>query len=191
MRTPDNGRRVEIYSGTARTLHWLTVGLIAVQVPLGVAMAYRGNVLNVWDGLTNGLYSSHKLLGVILLGVVAIRLAYRILHGAPDDEPTLTTWQRELSALNHWWMYGLLVAVPLLGWFGVSLYPALDIFGLFSLPALTAPDQATSAVVLRIHAIAALALVGLIAVHVAAALFHGFIRRDNVLWRMLPRRDDR
>jgi cytochrome b561 len=83
-------------------------------------------------------------------------------------------------------MYALLLIVPLLGWFGVQLFPALEIFGLFSLPAVVSPDQATAKVVLAIHKALALLLVAFMALHVAAALYHYLIRKDGVLHRMIP-----
>ena len=60
-------------------------------------------------------------------------------------------------------MYGLLLAVPALGWFGVQLYPALDVFCLVKLPAVVAPDKAASGMVLQAHAAAAFALLALAA----------------------------
>jgi len=178
---------VEIYRRPARVLHWLTVALVAIQVPVGIWMNYRGNVRNVWDALTGALYNGHKLLGVTILAVVVVRLAYRFTRGAPPDEPTLAPWQKLASHVNHWGMYLLLVCVPVAGYVGISLFPALDIFGLFSLPAVTAPNKAAANTVLAVHKGLAAALVLLIAVHVAAALFHYFVRKDNVLARMIPR----
>ncbi len=176
----------EIYSPAARRFHWIVVGLLMLQVPVGLYMAYRGNVLNVWDWTTNTLYSSHKLLGLVVLLIVVARLGYRLVHGAPEPEPTIETWHRVASAINHYGLYVLLLLVPLLGWIGVSLYPALDIFGLFKLPGLMAPDQKLSEVVLAYHGYAALALVAFAAVHIGAALYHYLIRGDNVLGRMIP-----
>ena len=49
-----------VYSPVARTLHWITVAAVLLMIPVGLTMSYRGNVLNIWDGLTNGLYSAHK-----------------------------------------------------------------------------------------------------------------------------------
>jgi cytochrome b561 len=178
---------VEIYRRTARVLHWLTVALVAVQFPVGAYMAYRGNTLNVWDNLTGALYNGHKVVGVTILLVVLWRLAYRFTRGAPADEPTLAPWQRLASRLNHWGMYLLLIGVPVAGYVGISLFPALDIFGLFSLPGVVAPDKEAAKTVLFVHGVLARLLVLLILVHVAAALFHYFIRRDNVVGRMIPR----
>lgn len=183
----DGRASVETYSRAARVLHWLTVALVAVQVPVGAYMTYRGNVLDLWDALTGALYNGHKLVGVTILLLVLCRLAYRLLNGAPAHEPTITRWQAVASRLNHWGLYVLLVCVPVAGYVGVSLFPALDIFGLFSLPAVTAPDKEAAKTALAVHGALAGLLVLLVAVHVAAALFHYFIRKDNVLGRMIPR----
>lgn len=188
MATAPAGRgAVEIYARAARFLHWVTVALIVVQVPVGVYMAYRGNVLNVWDTLTGVLYNGHKLVGVTILVVVVCRLAYRLVRGAPADEPTIEPWQKIASHLNHWGLYVLLICVPVAGYIGVSLFPALDIFGPVSLPAVVAPNKEAAKTAFLVHGVLAAALVLLIAVHVAAALFHYFIRKDNVLGRMIPR----
>ncbi|SDO07404.1 cytochrome b561 [Filomicrobium insigne] len=176
---------VEIYSLTARTLHWLVVVLLAVQIPVGFYMAYRGNDLNIWDALTNNLYSLHKLGGLAILAVVILRLLYRLTAGAPRHEPSLEGWQCVVSELNHWGLYLLLLVVPVLGYLGVAYFPALDAFG-FKIPALVAPDKAMSETVFFWHMVGAFALLTLIAMHIGAALFHYIIRGDNVLGRMLP-----
>ena len=176
------------YGPLARALHWTMAGLVLLQATFGVIMVYEGPEPNLWATLANALalYDVHKLLGVVLLALVLVRLANRILRGAPPEEPSLAPWQRESSALVHAWIYLLLVLVPVLGWIGVSLYPALTLFGVLPLPALTAPDRPSSGPVLLAHAIAAFALLALIAAHAGAALHHHFIRRDGVLRRMLP-----
>jgi cytochrome b561 len=179
--TPGEG-----YGPVARTLHWVTVVAVFVMIPVGLVMSYRGNVLNLWDGLTNGLYSAHKLTGFLLLWLTAGRLIYRLLHGAPPDEPTLAWWEKAISHLVHWLLYGLLLVVPLLGWIGVSLFPALTVFDLFDLPALAKPDEEAAKRVLGLHGKLALTFGALVAVHVAAALYHRFIRKDGVLRRMWP-----
>src|SRR5262245_48353908 len=175
------------YSVAARRCHWGTVLLVLTQIPLGLYMSYRGNALNIWDGLTNFLYSSHKSLGILVFLLVLARLLYRLSHGAPPDEPTITWWQKAGAHFNHWALYLVLLVVPMLGYIGVSLYPALDIFGLFNLPGIVAPNQDAAARVFYWHWVGAVALVLLIGMHVAGALFHYFIRRDGVLRRMLVR----
>lgn len=175
-----------VYGPVARRLHWLTVAGVFTMLPLGLVMTYRGNTMDVWDGLTNALYSTHKLLGFLLLWLTAGRLIWRLLHGAPPDEPTLLWWQKAGSHLVHWLLYGLLLVVPLLGWIGVSLFPSLTIFGLFDLPALASPDEEAAKRVLAVHGALALSMALVIAGHIGAALYHYFVRKDGVLRRMLP-----
>lgn len=177
-----------VYRPPARRLHWLMAALVIAQIAAGLAMVYEGPegnaIARVAEALS--LYDGHKLLGLVLLALAVLRLAYRISAGAPPDEPTLATWQRESAHLVHAWIYLLLIVVPVLGWAGVSLYPAVVLFGSFSIPAILSPDRAASEVVLAVHAYAALALGGLIAVHIGAALYHHLLRGDGVLQRMLP-----
>ena len=187
---------LEVYSPRARFYHWLTVGLLLVQVPVGVYMSWRGNSMpfkndkgeiehGVWDGLTNTLYSSHKALGICILLVILARLAYRFSHGAPADEPTIEPWQKVASHVTHWALYALLIAVPVLGYIGISYYPALEVFGV-KLPAVTAANEDTAKVVFGLHGWLAFGLVLLAGMHIGAALFHHIIRKDNVLRRMMP-----
>jgi cytochrome b561 len=175
-----------IYSPVARALHWITAAAVFVMVPVGLAMTYRGNTLDIWDGVTDALYSSHKLTGFLLLWLGVGRLIYRLVHGAPPDEPTLEWWQKAGSHIVHWALYGLLLIVPLLGWVGVSLYPSLTIFNLFDLPALAAPDEEAAKRVLFVHGWLAILLALLACGHIGAALLHYFVGRDGVLRRMLP-----
>ncbi|MGI9424687.1 MAG: cytochrome b [Hyphomicrobiaceae bacterium] len=175
------------YSTTARFFHWLTVLLILTTVPIGFIMTERGEA-GIWDATTNFLYSSHKSLGVIILAVVALRLIYRIFNGAPPDEPTLKGLQRVAAHVAHWSLYGLLIAVPIVGWVATSMFPALDVFGVVKLPALAAPNKAMAEQLFDLHDVLGKVLLIIIAIHFVAALFHHFVLRDGVLRRMWPAR---
>ncbi len=174
------------YSAIARFLHWLTVAAFLIMVTTGLVMVYRGKDLNIWDQLTNTLYTTHKTIGLFVLLLIVVRLGYRFIRGAPADEPTLNGLQRFVAHITHWAIYGLLVGLPVLGWIGVSMFPALGTFAGFKIPALTSPDPATSKQVLWLHGLLAYLLIALVVMHIAAALYHHTIRRDNVLRRMLP-----
>jgi cytochrome b561 len=181
MSSQDSG----VYSRIARQFHWITAGFVVVMIPVGLYMVERGKTTN-FDALTNTLYSNHKLFGFILLWIIVARLAWRLIKGAPADEPTLKPWEKTVSHLTHWALYGLLLLVPLLGWIGISLYPALGIpFG-FSLPALVSPNDKMAGTVFLLHKFGAI-LLGLLALmHVGAALKHHVVNKDNVLRRMMP-----
>jgi cytochrome b561 len=177
------------YSPLARAFHWATALLIALQFACGLVMVYDGPEPNVWATLADRfqLYDSHKVLGLALLALALVRLAYRAARGGPAPLAEIPPLQRRAAGLAHAALYLLLVGVPLLGWLGISLYPALTVFERARLPALASPDRAMSETVLYWHAWAAFALVGLVVVHAGAALHHHFVRRDRTLLRMLGR----
>jgi cytochrome b561 len=175
-----------IYSATARRLHWWTAALVAIQVTIGFSMVYRGATLNLWDGITNGLYATHKFLGIVIFLLVLARLAYRLTQGAPADEPSLERWQKAASHATHWSLYLLLLVVPMVGYLGISLYPALDVFGI-ALPSISAANQEAAARIFFLHWLGAVLILLLVGAHVGAALFHYFIRKDGVLQRMWQR----
>jgi cytochrome b561 len=174
------------YSTAARRFHWWTVALLAIQVPIGVYMVYRGAATK-FDALTGTFYDVHKTLGLVILALVVARLLYRLVHGAPADEPTIEWWQKAASHATHWSLYLLLILVPLVGWLGISLYGAREVFGLVTIPPLAAPNSEAAQSVLLLHRSLALLTVALVAMHVGAAVvLHYFIRGDGVLARMLP-----
>jgi cytochrome b561 len=183
MKTPSSSPAR--YSALARWFHWLTVLLVAILVPTGIAMVIRSEQ-KILDSVTDTLFSTHKLTGFTLLWLVALRLSYRFLFGAPPPDPGLTSWQRSVSRLNHWGMYTLLIILPLLGWLGISMFPAVKLFGLFDLPSIASPNKAAAEVVLDVHMALAWVLIALVSLHIAAVVYHAFIRRDGVPRRMLP-----
>ncbi len=175
-----------VYSATARKFHWAVAALVLFMLPLGFAMDNRANDRNIFDGITEAMYSTHKLVGFIVLWLMVARLIYRLSHGAPRAEPGLATWQIAAAHATHWGLYVLLIAVPLGGWLGVSFYGARDVFGLFSLPPISPVNQPLSETVFKLHKAGAILIVLAVAAHIGGALYHHFIRGDGVLSRMLP-----
>lgn len=179
---------VEVYSGTARLLHWLVAVLIFVQVFSGLTMVWYASSTNFAEP-SSQMYDAHKIGGLLILALVVARFAYRLYNGAPADEPTLEPWQKTISHATHWLLYGLLFAVPLIGWLAASYFGEFMPFGV-RLPALVGKDQAASEQAFRLHQIMAFVLIGVVSMHITAALYHHLVRKDNVLRRMLPRKSD-
>lgn len=189
---------IPIYSRPARFFHWLVVALVLIQFPIGYYMVYRAYEMpyvndkgeaakGVFDALTGQLYDSHKLIGVIILLVVVSRLIYRLTYGAPVSDASLEKWQKGASHAVHWSIYLLLIAVPIGGYIATSYYGALAPFGI-QLPVITPKDEKFSEVVYGWHYLGAFILLALICVHLAAVVFHKFVRKDRVVERMLPKR---
>jgi cytochrome b561 len=182
------------YTPTARGLHWLIALLIFVQLPLGFYMSYRGHEMvaadgkiGVWDALTGYLFSSHKLIGLVVLALVVWRLLYRLTRGAPPSDPTVPRALIGAGHLVHWSLYALLLAVPVLGYIATSYGDYLDIFGI-RLPMVTEKNVGRSDEVFRWHALGAFLIIGLATLHIGAAFYHRFFRRDRLVERMIPKR---
>ncbi len=135
----------------------------------------------------NTLFDLHRSFGFVILVLVLIRLPYRLFAGAPPPEPSLPRWQLGLSHAVHWLLYLFLLAMPIVGWVGTSAYGApITVFWLFQLPEIVAKNEALANTLLGWHATAGLVMGGLVLIHIAAALYHRFVRHDGVLARMLP-----
>ncbi len=143
---------------------------------------------NVPSGpVQNTLFDLHRSFGALILLLVLIRLPYRLFAGAPPPEPSLPRWQIGLSHAVHWLLYLFLLVMPIVGWVGTSAYGApITVFWLFQLPEIVAKNEALAETLLDAHATAGLIMGGLVVIHIAAALYHRFIRHDGVLARMLP-----
>ena len=177
------------YNPLHRLLHWLTALLILCMAPVGFFMADRGRA-NIWDDLTNQLYNWHKLIGFVVLLLVVTRFVSRAINRAPAYPADMPRVMLGAAHASHGLMYGLLLIIPLLGWAGVTAYPATVTVGGYHLPSmpLVQQDPALAKQLFWLHGTAALALLALVGVHIAAALFHLIIKRDGVFQRMWPRR---
>jgi cytochrome b561 len=170
------------YSVIAKLLHWLVAACVIFTIPVGIAMVN----LDLSQALTNELYSLHKAFGVLILALMAMRIGYRLTAGAPAASGALTPAQYVVSRIVHATLYVLLIVMPILGWAGTSAFPApVPFFGLFEMPALIGENRELSKQLLRIHGYMGFFLTGVAILHIGAGLYHGIIRRDGVLSRMI------
>lgn len=173
------------YSGGQKALHWVVVLLFAGQFPVGAYMVDRGVATN-FDAVTNQLYTAHKSFGMLLLLLMLWRVGLRLARGTPAPEPTLTPMQRIASEAVHGLIYVVFIAVAVLGWAGISAYPARGLLFGLEAPAILSPNEGLAKALLFWHGVTARVLLGLVALHVGAALYHRLVLKDGVLRRMLP-----
>jgi cytochrome b561 len=170
------------YSGFAKFLHWLIALCVIAIIPVGIAMP---NFEGPWG---DALYNLHKSLGVLILVLMIVRVAYRLRHGAPPPEPSLEPWHRAASNTVHTLLYVLLVVQPILGYLANSAYGATTtFFGFFEIPPIIGKNEPLYGRLALIHRSLGFGIALLVLMHVGAALHHYFLRRDRVLHRMLPR----
>ena len=177
------GTRTDRYPPVSKLLHWLVAACVLTTVPVAIAM------VRVDQGpVQDALYNLHKSLGVLILILMALRLINRLVVGAPAADPANEPWQRIVSSIVHTSLYVLLLAMPVVGTFANSVYGAsTPFFGLFNLPPIAAQNEALAKQLFTIHRWAGFLVIALVLMHIGAALHHHFIRRDDVLKRMLPR----
>lgn len=169
------------YPFSLRLIHWAFVLLLLTLVVLGFWMTSRSSA-NLWDALTNTLYAWHKALGFTALLLVGLRLIIRFRAQPVRDPVSLPQTQRALIKVVHTGLYGLLLAVPLLGWAGVTAFPALITLGGYNLPAMPGVpvDQVLAKQLLGIHGTLAIVLIVLALGHILAGLKHLLIDKDGI-----------
>ena len=168
---------------TARVLHWCMALMILTMLFVGIGMVSSVS-------LRPTLISLHQPLGIAILLLVIVRLINRLLHPPPALPADLPAVQVLAAKASHWLLYALMFAMPLLGWSMLSAgaYP-VTMFNGFTLPAI-APHNATLYAVLRsAHTWLALLLFAVVLMHLAAALFHAWVRRDGVFASMARGKD--
>lgn len=168
------------YSGVAKAFHWTIVLLIAY-------MLYNGwTADDVPREARGGVMQLHAGFGIIVLVLMAARLAWRVGHPAPALPSDLPRWQVIASRATHHGLYFLVILQPLLGLtLGItSTKSNLMPFGLFGLQAV--PNNAIHHVAGLLHGLNAYLIAALVVLHILAALYHHFVRHDAVLKRMLP-----
>jgi cytochrome b561 len=162
----------------ARILHWLmAVGIIAMLF-IGVGMVASVSERHQW------LVEIHKPLGIALLLLVCVRIVRRLVRGTPPLPADLPPVQKLAAHASHVLLYALMFAMPLIGWAMLSAggYPVT--VGPWLLPPIAPADAALFAFLRGAHRYLAFLLFATVLLHLAAALFHGLIRRDGVLSSM-------
>ena len=130
------------------------------------------------------LYAYHKWLGVTAFALLLPRIAWRSRH-APPPLPAMPAWEQAAAHANHLLLYILMVAVPLSGWLMSSAKGVTTVYlGLWPLPDALVKNEALGSLLEAMHRLLNYALLGLVSLHVAAALKHHFIDRDGLLGRM-------
>jgi cytochrome b561 len=171
------------YTVTARILHWLTAAFVLALVPLGFIAA---NDWGIPEQIHQRLYNLHKSLGATLLPLAIVRLIYRVMSPPLPLPSDVAPIQQLAAHATHWALYALIIVQPLIGWIATSAYPApIPFFGLFDLPKIWPADRALSDQLFVLHRWLGVLIAIVAAMHIGAALFHHFVRKDRVLMRML------
>jgi cytochrome b561 len=173
------------YGAIAILLHWSMAFLVAGLVALGLYMVTLPDVGFNTKKVTLVLY--HKEIGVLVLVLLATRLAWRVIHILPRLAEHLPDWQKIASRFVHLSFYALLFALPMTGCLMSSAAGIpVSFFGLFMLPDFVHRDDGLFQRYIVIHKWLGYVLILFIFVHAGAALRHHFVLKDDTLRKMLP-----
>ena len=162
----------------ARVLHWSMAIAIFAMLFIGAAMVvsiqHREQLLDL-----------HRPLGLAILLLAIVRLANRLRNKPPPLPADLPRIQVFLAEASHWILYGLMLAMPLIGWAMLSAggYPIV-VFDGVNLPAILPHSPVTYGFLRPLHGVLAYLLFFTILGHLSAALFHAWVRRDEVFGQM-------
>jgi cytochrome b561 len=170
------------YTGVAITLHWLIAAVILGTFLLG---QYMTNLQLSPAKLK--LYSYHKWIGVTIFVLVLARLAWRLAHRPPAPPATMPAWQHSAAGIAHFFLYVLTLAIPISGWLMSSASGFQVVYlGMIPIPDVLAKNKEMAEQLKQLHEALNWLMVLLVALHIAAALKHHLVDRDDVLRRMLP-----
>lgn len=169
------------YDATAKIFHWLIFLLLAAQYAVGSIMPHIGR-----KTLNEGWVNWHLTIGAAILFVILLRLGWRLMKPVALST-TLAPWEIYLSRFTHWMLYLLVLVMTLLGWAAANARGwDVKLFGIVTLPALAPNGSEWGHEAGDIHNIIVYVLLGFIVLHVAGALYHYYVKRDQVMQRMLP-----
>lgn len=170
------------YGLVARLFHWGLALLIIAMFALGWWMVGLG----YYDPWRQQGPNIHKSIGILLVALMLLRLIWRWLNPVPQDEPGLSRLESSAAHTVHVLLYALIFLIMLSGYLiSTADGRAIDVFNWFSVPALISDLPAQEDIAGLIHRWLAYVMMGLVALHAAAAFKHHFISKDNTLRKML------
>lgn len=175
---------VKSWGTLSRWFHWI----LAIAI---IGMITYGWWMNHFPARADRFFyrSIHADIGYVVLLLTVIRLIWRGVNPTPALPDDTAPWQRIVARISHALLYLVTIVVALLGWAMSGARPPqqnyASFFGWFSVPQFTSPDKIAAHAYEERHIYFAYALLALIVLHVAAAVWHHFIRRDRVALRMV------
>lgn len=170
------------WGSIAKAFHWIIALLVIGLLVGGLTMT---EMKLSPDKLR--FYALHKSIGITVLALMLLRFAWRGVDPRPEDVAGMSPSVAFLARAVHRLFYVALIAMPISGWVynSAANFP-LQWFGLVQLPAIVAPDKELKHLAHEVHEFLAWTLIALLIVHLAGALKHHLIDRDDTLRRMLP-----
>jgi cytochrome b561 len=173
-----NGYRIP-----ARVLHWGVALAIIIMLPVGGIMVSEG----LDRSTQNALFILHKNLGVVILLLMVVRLAYRLLNPPAPLPAHMPGWQKNAAGASHFLLYFMVFYMTITGYVRVTMggFP-IEGLGAIGLHPLLPRNEAIAEIAKSLHFYGRFVLLAVLALHIGAALHHALVLRDGVFGRIWP-----
>jgi cytochrome b561 len=171
------------YDGVQRAFHWIMAAVIFLAIAAGVGATF----LEKGSPERAQVFMIHRSLGMTALALVAFRVVYRLIAGAPPHTEPLGRLTNLAAHAGHLALYFLMIALPVTGYLlTAAAGRPVPWFGLFEWPNFAPQDKALAASASQAHYWLAWAIGAVLVLHLAAVVWHRYVKRDGVLARMWP-----
>jgi len=170
---------LDSYGLISKNLHWILAILLLLNFSLGFVMGglERGP-------LRSSIFYFHKSMGILLLGLIVLRLFWRLINITPIPVAHNLIINK-ISKFVHYSFYFILLTVTLSGWiYSTARAGPVDFFGLFYMPAIVEKNDLIGQVAKEIHIYSVYIFISLVVLHVIASIYHHFFLKDKTLKRM-------
>jgi len=171
------------YDSVTRATHWFVAGLAVIVVALGWAITETPRNTPSRDFVL----LLHRSVGLAILATMVFRGGWVWRHPAPPLPASVGRFERRLARSTHLVLYVIFIVMPVLGYVNAAAagHP-VDLFGVVSIPPLVPENDRLSQFAIAGHLVGQYLVYFFVALHVVGALWHGILKRDRVLERMLP-----
>lgn len=166
----------------AQLFHWGIFALFVYMYYLALTMMDMKPSPEKWS-----MYGLHKSWGMVILFLVFLRISWRMMNPVPKDPEGFSKMQSLVAKAGHYALYLAMIVMPVSGYtMSMAGGHGITVFGAWKVPDLIGVDKPLGGLAHDVHEISSTVIYFLVAAHVLAALYHHFIRKDDVLKRMLP-----
>jgi len=167
------------YGFVSKNFHWIMAVIILFNFTLGYFMGDLDK-----GPLRFFIFNLHKSLGILVLVLIILRLFWRLINlvPAPLSQNYLLN---KLSKAVHYFFYFILLVVTFSGWtYSSARGGPINVFGLFSVPALVEKNDEIAKIARNIHTLSVYIFIAFVVVHILASLYHHYFLKDKTLKRM-------
>ena len=168
------------YGAVHKLVHWVMAIMIIGLIAVGLYMGEMDPSPEKWQA-----YALHKSFGISIIALVGVRILWKLVNASPKLPEGMKSHEKALAHLGHLALYVMMLAMPFSGWIMSSAGGHAVKFFDWTVPAIVEKGSSLGHWAHEIHEIGGSLFIALIVLHVVAALYHHYIRKDDVLKRMV------